>query len=606
MTAVSAPYIRVSDITVRKKYVPGSIKGLPTRHIGQRKLLNTVIELLTTYGHKSKTVVYAGSAPGNNFVYVAKLFPDHEYHFVDPAPFAASIKGYKNLHLYNEYFTDELAKKWAGKDVIFISDIRGHTLDESEKERQNDVAENNAMQERWVKIMRPIVSMLKFRFPFNVTDPVKMMPGEFYIQSWPGMGSTETRLIVEQKDIDKIVECDPIEYEEKMFHHNMVGRPHTEFKIPPEFKEVKTYRINNYDSARELWIYHEYMTKFKADPKELIKIIESQPMYDERIHMRRAFATIVFGSADYIKGAVALGHSLRLVGTGADTICMITPDIKETTDLKKAFTEVITVDYIERKMGPMKSEAQNKIYSPWITKCLTKFHILDMTDYDSVCFLDSDMVATQNIDLVFKLQTPAGSFTNVWLETDTRQRNPYYGKKTGDTITWQTVKGALERSFVLCGGMFVIRPEKGKLKKFLTALPDPVAIGRGVSANDEKAIAYYESVVCKRNWKQIGHPYNFIPWHMKKISNILGGTPIIPNVIHYVMPRKPWNSEPEKLTEWPDLAVWKEIYDDFYGRKPTTKMCPMCLMLNQIYGSKRDTGHLMIKDSKFVCPSITK
>jgi len=52
--------------------------GKSVIHWGQRKLLLSEIEFLTLYGHLSKTIVYAGAAPGSHITKLSEMLTEHK------------------------------------------------------------------------------------------------------------------------------------------------------------------------------------------------------------------------------------------------------------------------------------------------------------------------------------------------------------------------------------------------------------------------------------------------------------------------------------------------------------------------------------------------
>ena len=94
-----------------------------------RKLYLSELDLLTRAlkGERADapiTVVYAGAAPGHHAPYLSAKFPGADWHVYDPAEFG--IKPGDRIHLYNEFFTDNTALRWAGRWDLFICDIRLH------------------------------------------------------------------------------------------------------------------------------------------------------------------------------------------------------------------------------------------------------------------------------------------------------------------------------------------------------------------------------------------------------------------------------------------------------------------------------------------------
>lgn len=98
---------------------------------GQRKLLISEIAFFTLFWIPEKVhrpvVVYAGAASGEHIPVLCSLFQFEEVHLYDPAPFGITEEDQKryNITLHQEYFTDETAAFYSGReDIFFISDIR--------------------------------------------------------------------------------------------------------------------------------------------------------------------------------------------------------------------------------------------------------------------------------------------------------------------------------------------------------------------------------------------------------------------------------------------------------------------------------------------------
>ena len=136
-------------------------------------------------------------------------------------------------------------------NVVFISDIRQpHDL-KDEKKVDKIVREDMKMQQKWVKIMKPRLSMLKFRLPWNDED-FPYLDGEIRIQPWAGQTSTETRLVFEGVPKMKMYNCR--QYEEQMFFHNVQQRV---FLYP---HDVTAEGLDHcYDCAAEVDIWNKVL-----------------------------------------------------------------------------------------------------------------------------------------------------------------------------------------------------------------------------------------------------------------------------------------------------------------------------------------------------------
>lgn len=137
------------------------------------------------------------------------------------------------------YFTDKIAKTYAkrvrdGERIVFISDIRtGDPQHQSDCDVEYYVLSDHAKQRKWIEIIKPLRSMLKFRCPYpdrfggKSLSKFRYLDGELYFQPYLGPTSSETRLVVEGGDSIKAMamrEYDVYEYEERLFWWNTVVR----------------------------------------------------------------------------------------------------------------------------------------------------------------------------------------------------------------------------------------------------------------------------------------------------------------------------------------------------------------------------------------------
>lgn len=225
-------------------------------HWGQRKLLMSEILFLTKYGHLSQTVVYAGSAPGKHIPYLSYMFPTHHFTLVDPNPFG--IESSSKITITNDYFDDEKAKSYSGKNILFISDMRTADYRQMSKlENEQYILRDNTTQMKWIDIMKPVKSMIKFRCPYPdiITGSIPMYKGTVIIQPWAPPTSTETRLIINQELV--MVEYDNHVYEKQLFHHNTVAR------LAQYSQPLKGEGLNNrFDSSAEIVILYDFLVKY--------------------------------------------------------------------------------------------------------------------------------------------------------------------------------------------------------------------------------------------------------------------------------------------------------------------------------------------------------
>lgn len=285
------PLVTLKDIKGRLRYVESRDLPKTSVHIGQRKLFLGELQFLTQITQENKgdiIVVYAGAAPSNHTGYLAGLFPRVKFLLVDPNKFVVNeappvprplyhqigylketreaklrryrgiIRNFKKrsipLQIMNEYFTDDLATV-IGEEMgkhYFISDIR--TSHGESVVHTYDIIWNSAMQFNWNHLMKPVLTMFKFRLPFYMEDNSEFhehvgknnedfllskkygidfvenfdrkefiyFDGVVNIQCFPGTASTETRLVTngsKLKNYGKITD-----YENAFNYYNTLER----------------------------------------------------------------------------------------------------------------------------------------------------------------------------------------------------------------------------------------------------------------------------------------------------------------------------------------------------------------------------------------------
>lgn len=219
-------------------------------HLGQRKLLCSEVEFITLVGKRESTIVYAGSAPGYHTVLLAQMFPRCKFILYDPLDFSEELNGLPNVEIHQEFFTDDIARKYRNKNVLFISDIR--TVSEDTAETGGDHEFNMEQQRKWVEIMEPIYSMLKFKLPWK-PGKTKYLAGRIYTQAWSPPASAETRLITDGRGS---VLYDNKEYEEKLHGFQVQNR------TAWHDHSITTEGVDHcYDCWREINIIRSYLKR---------------------------------------------------------------------------------------------------------------------------------------------------------------------------------------------------------------------------------------------------------------------------------------------------------------------------------------------------------
>ena len=229
---------------------------------GQRKLLMTLLSFICDHcvDIENLVIVYAGAAVGVNIGIVADLFPKITWHLYDPAKFSLKTDFRKKIIIYNKKFTDREAEFWSGKDIVFISDIRTADYTKTENLTQNEeqIMSDMEMQRKWVEIIKPLKSQLKFRLNYTGDgrkEEMEYFDGIIYKQCWAPATSSETRLVLTSSDFKyKTYNCE--KYESQMFYHNVHTREENSYETG--FVDGVEL-INDWDSCCEVEIWKKYL-----------------------------------------------------------------------------------------------------------------------------------------------------------------------------------------------------------------------------------------------------------------------------------------------------------------------------------------------------------
>jgi len=242
------------------KYIRPKCNAL---HLGQRKLFVTELYFLSKYGLQNLPIpmnkkgeitkppadapimVYPGGGPGSHVLYLAMIFPGLWMHLYDMSKYDDYLikdeTRPKNVVLHSQLFLDKERDYWKKKNekgfkIYLVSDIRsivGNVTEEDKAESHElSVLEDDRLQNDWVETIKPIAAMLKWRTPFNLKS-LKYIDGEILLQSWGGLNTTETRLIIDKpKKEYKYKKMITEKYENRNSAFNNVTREFAYFRHP--------------------------------------------------------------------------------------------------------------------------------------------------------------------------------------------------------------------------------------------------------------------------------------------------------------------------------------------------------------------------------------
>ena len=252
-------------------------------HWGQLKLfLSEFFSIIYHLEEDVKDIVYVGAANGSHIYGLAKLFKHLKFHLYDSQKFDKRLYKMNNVMIKKKYFDDSDIDFWKRKDkIFFISDIRTLTYDpctqtdDTRVKNEESVWNDMKLQEKWIKELRPSLSLIKFRLPFAYDFILKegktrnYLNGEVCYQVYNKPTSSETRLLV--KDIE-YKDWDIVKYEKILAYHNSVVRNKMKFFNPINGKTEEIYPekglFNDFDSTYFTILVIDFIKSTKEEVTE--------------------------------------------------------------------------------------------------------------------------------------------------------------------------------------------------------------------------------------------------------------------------------------------------------------------------------------------------
>ncbi|GAB4852133.1 UDP-glucuronate:xylan alpha-glucuronosyltransferase 2 [Ancistrocladus abbreviatus] len=109
---------------------------------------------------------------------------------------------------------------------------------------------------------------------------------------------------------------------------------------------------------------------------------------------REAYAAVLHSSESYVCGAITLAQSLIRTGTKRDLILLLDKSIS-TPKREALMAAGWKIRVIKRIRNPRAEKHSYNEYN------YSKFRLWQLTDYDKIIFIDSDIIVLRNLDLLF-------------------------------------------------------------------------------------------------------------------------------------------------------------------------------------------------------------
>ena len=237
----------------------------------------------------------------------------------------------------------------------------------------------------------------------------------------------------------------------------------------------------------------------------------------------------LLGSDDYLKGTLALNHSLKIQHSKYPLTVLVTSNVGKST-LQRLEKEGIGY-IIGNKIKVSKSIQQDNLVSGFAnwSNTFSKLLIFGMTEFKKIVFLDSDMMVVQNIDHLFEKPhlsaVAAGQF--------------YPGNEK-----WKDLNS----------GIMVVVPRKDEEKRLIKHL-NTMNLTNGFG--DQDVLQSYYSSWKKQSELHLEEEYNvffkYEPYFIYKFPNKKI------KVIHFVGKVKPWKMSKEEEVKYKGRLIINQL-----------------------------------------------
>ncbi|CAF1476000.1 unnamed protein product [Adineta ricciae] len=224
-----------------------------TEFWSQRNLLLGEIEFLTKYSSKQTNllVIYLENSSNSHFNHLSQLFPQIQFHVFRTK--SNEIKETKQLKIFNEIFTNEIALKYSShSSLLFICNLQRFENDENiDKDTKNEI--------RWISILKPLASFLRFSFPKTHCEMLEFYQGDLYWNLWSSPESVECRIMIE--NLPKLIFYDWKQFQQSFFYFQQIKR--TMF-YQHDLDHIETEGLDHcYDCTAEIFILKNYFTSIQ-------------------------------------------------------------------------------------------------------------------------------------------------------------------------------------------------------------------------------------------------------------------------------------------------------------------------------------------------------
>ncbi len=270
-------------------------------------------------------------------------------------------------------------------------------------------------------------------------------------------------------------------------------------------------------------------------------------------NIKNAYATIL-STDSYLPGVLALFESIRRTNTKiSDFVVIINQGIKNET-IKKLKASNIIVKIMPKIEATQEIKSINKSSPNW-NYTFDKFNIFNLTEYDKVVYLDSDIYVDSNIDELFEKPNMSAVIAGKsypsnenWKELNSgvmviEPKEGLREKLIKHMYEMSKFKKILKKPHNQTQKKFISKISFLKIKKLIYKKPNFNKYDQGIG--DQDVLEDYF------NWKDnpdlhLDEKYNVFANYSDYYAKKLG---IIPKCYHFIGVKKPWVLTHEEIEE---------------------------------------------------------
>lgn len=246
----------------------------------------------------------------------------------------------------------------------------------------------------------------------------------------------------------------------------------------------------------------------------------------------------VLSTEKYLEGALALAESLRKTKPKYPLSILITDDVSKETEeiLIQNNFNVIRRNKIEVPES-IKIKNTKGSFSHW-TNTFDKLLLFELTEFDKLVYLDSDMYVRKNIDELFERKNMSATID----------------RRYGPIMSDDWIK--------LTSGLLVIEPEKNIIHKFLEIISN--IVDKRDQIGDQDVLQEYDLNWCEKEDLHLDVKYNMFFPHTDYYTHCCNYNLEDICVIHFIYTQKPFYLKDDEVEGY--MKMIEEIKKNNYEK----------------------------------------